>query len=289
MSQVFKFSGSFILMMMAIILSMGIYLENGSCQEFLNSSDEMMFLDYEAEMPINDDSDMMIINMEDMQSISSFSNSPLGLWSAMNTMVLGEDGTLKKSRESGFFSYGSELIQIEEYSWLTAEDELGNVLYDDGYFIKSILLDAKLPFAVIRVDMITLSDLSLMNNSALDSSSVTNLWLYEDFYESYDIEALNRAFGKSSTLNEVLFRYDPELESLDPLNHSTLDMSMFGDMWSEFADVFNNPEIMKMFNEFAKEQLKRQKSNNNEDMQLTIQNMFDNCDGGVCCKWGTTT
>ena len=46
---------------------------------------------------------------------------------------------------------------------------------------------------------------------------------------------------------------------------------------------------MKMFNDFAREQLEREKQDNNEGMQITIQNMFDNCDGGVCCKWGTTT
>jgi len=207
----------------------------------------------------------------------------------MNTYVLKEDGTIKKSRESGVFSYGSELMQIKEFSWMIAEDDFGNELYSDGYFINYTLVDAKLPFAVIREDMITLSDLSIINNEALNKSSVTKLLLYEDFYESYDIDALNRAFGKSSVVDEVLFRYDPELKSLDPMNESTLDISMFGDVWSEFGRIFNNPEIMKLFNEFAKEQLEKQKQDQkNDDMQLQIENLFDKCDGGVCCKWGTT-
>lgn len=276
---------------MALVVLGALSLNCGSCQEFTNSSsDEISYLDYETDMPIDEVADALTISTEDVQRISTFSNGPLGLWSAMNTNVLAEDGTLKKSRESGFFSYGSELMNIEEFSWLTTEDPLGNELYNDGYYINATLIDAKLPFAVIREDMITLSDLSMMDNEALNSSSVTRLLLYEDFYDSYDIDALNQAFGKSSKIDQVLFRYDPELQSLDPLNQSVLDMSMFGDIWSEFGNIFNNPEIMKMFNDFAKEQLERQKQEQeNKDKFDTIENMFGDCNGGVCCKWGTTT
>lgn len=288
MSQVFGFCRSFILMM-ALVLLGGLSLECVSCQEFTNNDSSDLDLETTG-MPIDDAEDALIVSSKDVQSISTFSNGPLGLWSAMNTNILEDDGTLKKSRESGFFSYGSELLNIEEFSWLIAEDQLGNEFYSDGYYINTSLKDAMLPFAVIREDMITLSDLSLMNNEALDSVSVTRLLLYEDFYESYDIDALNRAFGESSNVDEVLFRYDPELGSLDPMNESTLDMSMFGDIWSEFGSIFNNPEIMKMFNDFAKEQLERQRQEQeNEDKFNTIENMFGDCNGGVCCKWGTTT
>ena len=274
---------------MALVLLGGLSLECVSCQEFTNNDSSDLDLETTG-MPIDDAEDALIVSSKDVQSISTFSNGPLGLWSAMNTEILEDDGTLKKSRESGFFSYGSELLNIEEFSWLIAEDQLGNEFYSDGYYINTSLKDAMLPFAVIREDMITLSDLSMMNNEAMDSVSVTRLLLYEDFYESYDIDALNRAFGESSTVDEVLFRYDPELGSLDPMNESTLDMSMFGDIWSEFGSIFNNPEIMKMFNDFAKEQLERQRQEQeNEDKFNTIENMFGDCNGGVCCKWGTTT
>lgn len=290
MSQVYGFSRSIILMM-ALVLLGGFSPECGSCQEFTNesSSDKISYVDYETNMPIDDVTDALVINSRDLQSISTFSNGPLGLWSVMNTRFLDEDGTFKKSRQVGVFSYGSELMQIKEYSWLTAEDESGNELYSDGYNVGSTLKDAKLPFAIIRDDMITLSDLSLMDNDAVDSISITRLLLYEDFYESYDINALNKAFGGSSTVDEVLFRYDPELGSLDPLNQSSLDMSMFGDIWSEFGSVFNNPQIMEMFNEFAKKQLRRQQEEKDQkDKQIYIEHLFDECDGGVCVKWGTT-
>ncbi len=286
MSQIFRFSWPFILKV-ALVLVVMLSLENAFCQEYSNEDEDAYYVN--TEIPIDDPQDALTISTKDLQSISTFSNGPLGLWSAMNTYVLQEDGTLKSSRETGVFSYGSELMQIKEYSWLIAEDELGNELYSDGYFINYTLQGAKLPFAVIREDMITLSELSLANNEAFNSSSVTKLLLYEDFYDSYDIDALNRAFGKSSDVNEVLFRYNPELGSLDPMNESTLDMSLFGDMWSEFGNIFNNPEVMKMFNDFAKEQLERQREEqNNKDNLNTIENMFDKCDGGVCCKWGTT-
>lgn len=288
MSQIFRSSWPFF-PKMALVLIIMLSVQNGSCQEYSNFTNEDAFFDYETQMPIDDPSDALTISARDMQSISTFSNGPLGLWSVMNTNILSEDGTLKKSRETGVFSYGSELMLIKQYSWLTAEDEFGNEFYSDGYFINTTLLDAKLPFAVIREDTITLSQLSIMNNEALNSSSVTKLLLYEDFYDSYDIDALNRAFGESSDVNEVLFRYDPELASLDPMSESNLDMSMFGDIWSEFGRIFNNPEVMKLFNDFAKEQLEKQKQEqNNDDKQFQIENMFDKCDGGVCCKWGTT-
>lgn len=196
MSQIFRFSWLFILKM-ALVLVVMLSVENASCQDYSNEDEDFDY--YETELPMDDDpSDALTISTKDVQSISSFSNGPLGLWSAMNTYILEEDGTLKKSRETGVFSYGSELMQIKEYSWLIAEDDFGNEFYSDGYFINYTLLNAKLPFAVIREDMITLSDLSIVNNEALNSSSVTKLLLYEDFYESYDIDALNRAFGKSS-------------------------------------------------------------------------------------------
>ncbi|MFZ1315334.1 hypothetical protein, partial [Methanothrix sp.] len=63
----------------------------------------------------------------------------------------------------------------------------------------------------------------------------------------------------------------------------------FGGFWSEFGSIFNNQDIMQMFHDYAKEQLEREKQEqNNKDQFERIENMFNKCDGGVCCKWGTS-
>ena len=290
MSQIFRISRPFILMAALITLA-GLFMESCSCQEdfyFTNAEDDDGFY-FETMMPIDEPADALTISSKDIHSVSSFSNSPMGLWSMMNTAILTEDGTIKKSRNYGLISYGSELMQIFDYSWLTIEDGLGGERYHDGYVIDRTLHKAVLPFAVLREDSLTLTDLVNVNNETMSSISVTKLLLYEDFYKSYDISALNEAFGNSSTVEEVLFRYDPELGELNPLSASSLDLSIFEDFWAGFGSIFNNQDIMKMFNDYAKEQLEREKQEqNNKDQFERIENMFNKCDGGVCCKWGTS-
>ncbi|HON35535.1 MAG TPA: hypothetical protein PLY52_04390 [Methanothrix sp.] len=290
MSQIFRISRPFILMAALITLA-GLFMESCSCQEdfyFTNAEDDDGFY-FETMMPIDEPADALTISSKDIHSVSSFSNSPMGLWSMMNTAILTEDGTIKKSRNYGLISYGSELMQIFDYSWLTIEDGLGGERYNDGYVIDTTLHKAVLPFAVLREDSLTLTDLVNVNNETMSSISVTKLLLYEDFYKSYDISALNEAFGNSSTVEEVLFRYDPELGELNPLSASSLDLSIFEDFWAGFGSIFNNQDIMKMFNDYAKEQLEREKQEqNNKDQFERIENMFNKCDGGVCCKWGTS-
>ena len=100
----------------------------------------------------------------------------------MNTAILTEDGAIKKTRNQGLISYGSELMQIFDYSWLTIEYGMGDERYNDGYQIDRTLQNAALPFAVLREDMLTLSDLVNINNETMSSSSATKLLLYEDFY-----------------------------------------------------------------------------------------------------------
>lgn len=288
MSQIFRISRPFILMAALIILA-GLFMESGSSQEdldFTNAEEEEDGYYFEI---IDEPADALTISSKDIHSVASFSNNPMGLWSMMNTAILTEDGAIKKTRNQGLISYGSELMQIFDYSWLTIEYGMGDERYNDGYQIDRTLQNAALPFAVLREDMLTLSDLVNINNETMSSSSVTKLLLYEDFYKSYDVSALNEAFGNSSTVEEVLFRYDPELGELNPLSASGLDMSIFGGFWSEFGSIFNNQDIMQMFHDYAKEQLEREnQEQNNKDQFERIENMFNKCEGGICCKWGTS-
>lgn len=99
MSQIFRISRPFILMAALIILA-GLFMEGGSSQEdldFTNAEDED---GYYFEI-IDEPADALTISSEDIHSVASFSNNPMGLWSMMNTAILTEDGAIKKLEIKG--------------------------------------------------------------------------------------------------------------------------------------------------------------------------------------------
>lgn len=295
MSQVAKFSGSFLLMIAVILLIGLLSLETGMCQEF-NDTQESPFLSIEDEgtdaefdlslLSIPDTSDMKFINSQDMQNIASFSNGPMGLWSKLNTSItFGDDGSMQKTRNSGLFSYGSELMEINEMSWLTLtdKDELGIEYYSDGYNINTTLKDAKFPFAVLRSDLTTLSG---ENYSLVNSDSMTYLLLYDEFSTNYDLDALKMVFGNSSDFKT--FKYDPEMVNLSTNLGFDLSMYFSSDIWSQFGDIFNNKEIMAMFHQLALDQ-QAAKNNQQDDDDNPFgpgRNWWEDSEGGVYCKWG---
>ena len=102
----------------------------------------------------------------------------MGLWSKLDTSItFGEDGSLLKTRNSGLFSYGSDLMEINEVSWLTAKDGLEFDQYSDGYNFSTTLKDVQFPFAVLRSDLTTLTG---ENFTLADVDSHSYLLLYDE-------------------------------------------------------------------------------------------------------------
>lgn len=295
MSKVFSFSGSFIYMV-AVALLFGLSIQTGSCQSFATDTSEMTFKPLDVEEDGDGRSAMANINSQDVLSVVSSSDGPLGLWSGLKTEVMfGDDGSIQKSRTTGLFSIGSDMLSIYESSWLSIENDYGFTYETSPFELESTLFDARYPFFMFREDQTRISYNPDLINSSLtpllsdDTISTTYLLLYDDYYDHYDMALMDEAFGDSTNLIYKSFEYNPELNNMSDSMQINLSQYFTQDIWDQFGDIFKNDEIMAMFNKYAKEQLANQnKPKDNEEMQNYIINMFSECESGVCCKWGTT-
>lgn len=293
MSQVAKLSGS-LLLSMTIILLMGLSLQTGLCQQ-LNSTPQIndTSIVETPEIPaflLEDTPDtfnLKDINAFDKQMILSYGNDDMGLISGLTTeLIFGDDGTIDKSRKMGIFSWGSELMEINEVSWLYGTGFGDDELFRYGYDNTTILEDTPFPFVVIRDDLMKLSDTKL---NLVDSTSNTYLYLYEDFETDYNINALNAAFGNFGDAGAPqikMFKYDPDLNNMTGYFGFDLSMYFDSDIWAQFGAVFDNDEIMDMFNQLAKDQLAA-KNNPPDPNNFPPRNWWEESIDGEYCRWGS--
>ena len=316
MSPIFRFSRSFILLM-AVVFIMGLSVETVCSQtEKENASEAFLYepddlLDQDLDLDFTEDEltmhDMTSVSARDVQQVIAGSDGPLTLWSGLKTeILLGEDGSLLKTSNSGIFSFGAEKLDVYRSSMLYLTNDnypvyLNISSYRETFDLTNDLTGSTLPFAMFREDLFTISNIEDLINSSADGTSLTYMLMYDEIFDSYNMTIINEVFESDnmSTMNGdpiELIRESYEMQSYGPEISSMpagldIDLSQYftSDVWSQFGDIFNNPEIMKMFNEFAKEQLRRQQEENNQkDKQIYIEHLFDQCDGGVCVKWGTT-
>lgn len=316
MSPIFRFSRSFILLM-AVVFIMGLSVETVCSQtEKENASEAFMYepndlLDQDLDLDFTEDEltmhDMTSVSARDVQKVIAGSDGPITLWSGLKSeILLGEDGSLLKTSHSGIFTFGAEKLDVYRSSMLYLTNDnypvsLNISSYRETFDLTNDLTGYTLPFAMFREDLFTISNIEDLINSSADGTSLTYMLMYDEIFDSYNMTIINEVFESDnmSTMNGdpiKLIRESYEMQSYGPEISSMpdglgIDLSQYftSDVWSQFGDIFNNPEIMKMFNEFAKEQLRRQQEENNQnDKQVYIEHLFDQCDGGVCVKWGTT-
>lgn len=297
MSQVFRFSGSYLLLITTVLV-IGLSLEIGTCQD-LDDWSEFTSDEGVDGIEVSSDSDpsdqleqFTNVNSQDFQTILASSNGPLGLWSGLKTdFIPAEDGTLLKSRKAGLFTYGSDLLKIDQYSWMSLEDENGYMYDKEAFAQTNTLKGAKYPFVMYREDLTSIShNPSLVNPDITpildetdatpfieETTSKTYILLDYNYYDLYNISDLDAAFANTDVYEK--FSYNPEMSKLS--SQLGVDLSIFfpPDLWALFAE---------MFHDFAVEQLNRKNQQSNEDTQDYIDNMFNKCDGGVCCDWGTS-
>ncbi len=260
-------------------------LETGMCQQFNTTpigNEDSSFLYLDEGIP--ELSDISYISSQDVQNIASYGNGPMSLFSGMDTsLVFGEDGTLEKSRKTSLFSAGSELMEINEISWLSGQDSFGND-FNYGYEQFTTLNDASFPFAVLREDLTKVSGTSMNLD---ESTSMTYLLLYDDFSANYDTSALQMAFGNSSEMMIKTFKYDPAMSNLSTNLGFDLSLYFSSDIWAQFGDIFNNQEIMALFHQMALDQQAAKNNQNDDDNPLgPRRNWWEDSEGGVYCKWG---
>lgn len=271
---------------MTIILSMGLSLQTGLCQSLNSTSLEETF-DSLGDEDIPDTSGLMYIDTYDQQMIFSYGNDDLGLISGLTTeLILGDDGAIEKTRKMGIFSWGSEFMEISEVSWLYGIGLDDDVLFSYGYDQSIILEDTLFPFVVIRDDMMKLSEINL---ELVDSSSITYLYLCDDFSSNYNIDALTSAFGTlgdADALQIKYFTYDLDLYNLTGNFEFDLSMYFNSDIWAQFGAVFNNQEIMDLFHQAALEQ-QAAENNPSDPNNYPPRNWWEESIDGEYCRWGS--
>ncbi len=213
----------------------------------------------------------------------------MGLFNKMETSLsYGEDGFLEKSRKTSLLTFGTERMDIFEASNLTGLDEMGNV-YNYGWERSATLKDVSFPFAVMRDDLVKLSDQNLSEEGYY---SKTFLLLPEGFESVYDLGTLNATFGNSSQIEIKTFKYDYDaLEYVDMENLSQLfgsglsgeTMELFGESLSLFYDMLRDPEMRQMMTDYQNST----KDGDSDPKVYDPKRLFQESMGGVTCIWGS--
>ena len=214
MSQVFRFSRSFILMM-AIILLAVLSSQIGLCQTSKTDiREDFVAKDYEQDEPmIDQDLDlgfnegeldmlgMTTINSQDVQNIFAKSSGPVGLWSGLKTDIMfGEDGSILKSRKAGVFTYGSEILQIDEITKLSIKNDEEFFYYDfdqtsEIFDLSNTMTSSNYPFVFFRENLTKIFyDQELIESGfellSSDTSSTTYILMYDEYKDLYEMTVL---------------------------------------------------------------------------------------------------
>jgi len=242
---------------------------------------------YEMDRPLE-------IHSIDTQNIASYGNGTMGLFNNMETSLsYGEDGFLEKSRKTSLLTFGTEMMDIFEASNLTGIDEIGNI-YNYGWERTATLKDVSFPFAVMRDDLVRLSD---QNLSVEGYNSKTFLLLpegYESVESVYDLDALNATFGDSSQIEIKTFKYNYDslqygfdMNNLSQLFGSGLGgerLILYGKSLHEFYAILTDPKMRQMMTDYQNQTREKQE---NHDSGYNPKILFKESMGGVTCIWGS--
>ncbi len=138
----------------------------------------------------------------DKYGVASFGNGPMGLASNLQTgLTQTNDGSILKSRNLAMLSYGSELMNINDFSSLAGTDTLGNEFGTQSENTVT-LKNCNYPFALMKEDLTTVSG----DGTNLNDASKT-LLLLPDAYSADDLAMFTSAFGDSGSFNIKTFKY----------------------------------------------------------------------------------
>ena len=172
---------------------------------------------------------------------------------------------------------------------MTGIDEMGNI-YDYGWERSATLKDVSFPFAVMRDDLVRLSDQNLSEEGYY---SKTFLLLPEGFESVYDLGTLNATFGNSSVIEIKTFKYDYgalqygfDMKNLSQLFGSGLNsetMSLFGDSLRQFYAILTDPQMRQMMTDYQNQT----KDGGSDPKVYNPRLLFQESMGGVTCIWGS--
>jgi hypothetical protein len=187
----------------------------------------------------------------------------MGLATNLETgLTQTNDGSVLKSRNLAMLSYGSELMNINDFSSLTGTDTLGNEFGTQSE--KTVTLkNCIYPFALMKEDLTTVSG----DGTNINDASKT-LLLLPDTYSADDLAMFTSAFGGSDDFNIKTFKYTldinrflKEVGSMDLLSGTNMNGLL-------------HTVLDEMIAEINRQQEKKDQNYNQWDSR-----------GGVACNW----
>jgi hypothetical protein len=221
----------------------------------------------------------------DKYGVASFGNGPMGLASNLQTgLTQTNDGSILKSRNLAMLSYGSELLNINDFSSLAGIDTLGNEFSTQSE--KTVTLkNCNYPFALMKEDLTTVSG----DGTNINDASKT-LLLLPDAYSADDLAMFTSAFGDSGSFNIQTFKYTFDINAFLSEVGST-DLSMYGmsgtlsqlnDASAALLGGTNMTGILRDVIDDMVAEINRQ--NEAKDQMPYDPNQWDS-NGGVTCYW----
>jgi hypothetical protein len=211
----------------------------------------------------------------DKHSVVSYGNGPMGLASNLETgLTQTDDGSVLKSRNLAMLSYGSELMNINDFSSLSGTDTLGNEFGTQSE--KTVTLkNCIYPFALMKEDLTTVSG----DGTGISDASKT-LLILPDAYSAADLAMFNNAFGDSGNFNVKTLKYTFDIKAFFD------EVGLFN-LSAEFNMKGTFGQLSAVINEDIKitQEMIRQKQAEDEAAKEPYDpNQWDS-NGGVTCYW----
>ena len=211
----------------------------------------------------------------DKHSVVSYGNGPMGLASNLETeLTQTDDGSVLKSRNLAMLSYGSELMNINEFSSLSGTDTLGNEF--GTLFEKTVTLkDCVYPFALMKEDLTKISG----DGSGISDASKT-LLILPDTYSAADLDMFSNAFGDSGVLNIQTLKYTFDIKAFFD------EVGLF-DLSAEFNMTGAFGQLSAVINQdisITQELIRMKQEEDEKNREPYDPNQWDS-NGGVTCYW----
>jgi hypothetical protein len=213
----------------------------------------------------------------DQRRVAAYSNGPMALLNGMYTQLYPGTDSVEKLRKTTMFSSGADLLEIDDISYLMGTNDQGNVI-TSGYKKSSILRNMPYPFAIIKEDLMTLSD---VGENLGDLTSKTIVMIPSANIDGMDEmnQELIKAFGTTGgNVFIKTFKYDSDIKTL--FNMGDLDLGTYmGKMsWDELFGIFNDPRLWN-----ALEDARNSKNGEYEENNLRY---YSDSSHGITCNWG---
>lgn len=211
----------------------------------------------------------------DKHSVASYGNGPMGLASNLETeLTQTDDGSVLKSRNLAMLSYGSELMNMNDFSSLSGTDTLGNEFSTQSENTVT-LKNCVYPFALMKEDLTKISG----DGTGISDTSKT-LLILPDAYSAADLAMFNNAFGDSGNFYVKTLKYTFDIKAFFD------EVGLFN-LSTEFNIKGSFGQLSAVINEDIKitQEMIRKKQSEDEAAKEPYDPNQRDSNGGVTCYW----